>query len=204
MMNQVESKSQQLNKLRHEIASVEAEKSLLEADCQQVREENVRLEAKLEKSQDSWREVTSEKEQLQLKNEELLGKVSHMKYEFEALQKSEEDMIQYQRALESSTKADMHRLVAEISQQLDQQYSARENYHKLKVENEISSLHRANRKIDELLMERKQLQLQYERERKQSEAFKAELSSVYSQKLQEDRCGSLTKKYSNISNPRPV
>ena len=38
------------------------------------------------------------------RNEELLGQVSHMKDELAALQKSEEDMIEYQRSLESSTR----------------------------------------------------------------------------------------------------
>ena len=44
-------------------------------------------------------------------------------------------------------RADMHRLVAEISQQLDQQYSARESFHKLKAENEMWALHSAKQKV---------------------------------------------------------
>lgn len=38
------------------------------------------------------------------RNEELLAQVSHMKDEIVALQKSEEDMIEYQRSLEASTR----------------------------------------------------------------------------------------------------
>ena len=51
----------------HETVSVEAEKSLLETDCQQLREEKVLLRAQLEKSRENLRDVTDAKEKLELK-----------------------------------------------------------------------------------------------------------------------------------------
>ena len=44
-------------------------------------------------------------------------------------------------------RADMHHLVAEITQQLEQQYSCRENFHRLRAENETSALQSAKQKV---------------------------------------------------------
>jgi chromosome segregation ATPase len=170
----------QCQQLKTSVASLESSHSILSSEKLQLTEE-------LAKRDELALRLREETRRLELRNSEYEFQVTRLKEEVYELQRVHLEFEEYKKRLDSASKAEMQRILSEVTRHMEQQYVAHRNLDKLRLENEGLSLRQKDRKIDKLKSDLKRSQLNERQDRLHLETLELEAEMLRSQKKELDR-----------------
>eukprot|EP00117_Sycon_ciliatum_P020645 scpid4505/ scgid18331/ len=176
LQSTVDDLSLQLDRLKDKVERKSEEIAALTSAKYDAEQQLRRAQHSLTDNQQLLAKKCEREEKLSSKSTELEIETGQLKTQIETLKRNEDDIKDYKKRLEGNSRAEMHRVLAEVSRHMEQQHVAHRNLDKMRAENEQvlkdeshrkkSELHEmlssSHAELDQLKIKHKSLKAEYE------------------------------------------
>jgi chromosome segregation ATPase len=150
-----------------EAASSERALKNAEQDKEKMREKRVELEKELSEAKEQLRVA-----EMNIKSQDV--HLTHMKSEIDSLQQKQLDYEEYKKSIETKQRNELQKILSEVTEHMEQQYTAHSYLEKLRADNETLAIKEKDRKIGHLKNELKAQKKELKKEKLQVETLAME------------------------------